>query len=119
MPAACMNLLIEQGATFRARLTVRNKATGAVVDLTGYQVRMQFRQEVVSTTPLLDLDNATKGGITVTPLGGQIDILVTATQTAALTVSSAVYDMEIESPLGEVWRIIQGRAEISKEVTRV
>lgn len=117
MPAAHINLLIEQGSTFRASLTVRNQS-GQPLDLTGYVARMQLRQEVVSSAVLIDLDSAAKGGITITPLQGKIDILITATQTAGMTVTSAAYDLEIESPSGDVYRLIQGRADISLEVTR-
>ena len=48
---------------------------------------------------------------------GRVDVLATDEQTAALT-SSGVYDLELESPGGRVYRPLEGKMRLSAEVTR-
>jgi hypothetical protein len=52
-----------------------------------------------------------------TDLVGKIMVTVTDEQTELLT-KSGVYDLEVESPGGEVTRIIEGKVRLSREVTR-
>lgn len=116
MAAAPYDITIEQGATWRTTLTVKD-ATGTTVDLTGYTARMQIRPSVESTTVLLEL-NTTGSGITVTGPAGQIALLITATATTGINWTGAVYDLELTAPSGDVTRLLQGRVTLSPEVTR-
>ncbi|GAA4626653.1 hypothetical protein GCM10023196_035750 [Actinoallomurus vinaceus] len=115
MAAAPYDITIEQGATWRTTLTVKD-ATGAAVDLTGYSARMQIRPSVESTTVLLEL--ATGSGITITGPAGQIALVITATATTGINWTGAVYDLELTAPGGDVTRLLQGRVALSPEVTR-
>jgi hypothetical protein len=49
---------------------------------------------------------------------GRVEVIVTDEQTEDLT-SSGVYDLELVSPAGEVYRPLEGKMRLSKEVTRV
>lgn len=119
MPAGKLDLLIEQGATFRHTLIVRqgSEATSPAANLTGYSARMQIRQELESTSFEIELTTS-NGRITITPLTGQIDLYISDDDTAALDFESAVYDLEIESVGGETTRLTQGKVKLSKEATR-
>ena len=43
---------------------------------------------------------------------------MTAAETAALTFSRGVYDLEIVPPAGEPYKIIKGNVYLKREVTR-
>ncbi len=119
MAAGKLDLTIEQGATFRHALVVK-QGTGTsapVANLTGYTARMQIRTEVESSQVLIALTTE-NGRITITPLDGRIDLTISATDTAALNFESGVHDVEIVSGGGEVTRLVQGKVKLSKEVTR-
>lgn len=115
MAAANLDIVIEQGATFRHTLLV--KQGGEPFDLTSYSARMQIRKTYSSVDPILDLteDN---GRIVITPEEGKIELFIDAEDTADLAFKDGVYDLEIESAGGEVTRILQGFASLSLEVTR-
>jgi len=116
MPASNYDLLIEQGATFRLELAW--KLDGTAVDLTNYSARMQVRGAVEAATALLSLTSAAGGGITLGGAAGTITIVASAAQTAALTIRTGVYDLELESAGGEVTRLLQGAVAVSPQVTR-
>lgn len=108
------NLVVYQGATFRK--TIYYKPGGVAADLTGFTARCQFRETIDAATEILELTTE-NGGITLTALEGKIELLITATATAALTFTTAVYDLELIDGT-EVIRLIEGRVTLSKEVTR-
>lgn len=127
MAAAKWPLVIEQGATFQLALQLSTGGLvadgGTPIDLTGYEVRMHVRKRTTSTETLLDLstDVVDDPGqhITVTSaVDGQIQIVIPATETAAIAWTAGVYDLEIESGAGFVRRLLQGSVKVSKEVTR-
>lgn len=77
------------------------------------QVRKAAGQPV-----LVDL-STDDGSIVVEPDGqqGQVDVVMSAEQTSALTLRKAVYDLELTFPLGEVVRLVQGKIAISPNIT--
>lgn len=119
MPAAKLNLVIEQGATFTHQLQLRNGPDiySPIKDLTGYTARIQLRSDINSPDVILELTTA-NGRIEINPLEGKILLKLNAAETAVLEFSKAVYDMEVSSPTGEVTRVVQGNFSLSKQVTR-
>ena len=117
MAAGKLKLLIEQGATFRKTLTWKAGTPAVPVDLTGCTARMQFRAEIAATTPLITLTTE-NGGITLGGALGTIELVITATATAAITWTTAVYDLEVVFASGDVWRLVYGPVTVSLEVTR-
>jgi hypothetical protein len=118
MTAAAYNITCEQGSTFSKKLTITDNATPPVArDLSTFTARMQVRPDVDSSTKLLDL--VSTGGTPEITLNasGEIQITVSATNTAALT-HGGVYDLEIVDGAGAVERVIQGDFTLDKEVTR-
>lgn len=89
----------------------------APTDLTGYTARMHIREEVDSTTPIIEL-TSTGGDITLDVLVGKITVTISATVTATFTFETAVFDIELEDGSGEVTRIAEGEVTLSTEVTR-
>lgn len=104
---------LAQGATFDRTLTY--KVGGTAVNLTTYGAQMQARQAFESGTAILDLAAGT--GITLGGTAGTIRLQLSATQTAALTPGSYVYDLELTVG-SAVTRLLEGRLYVTPEVTR-
>ena len=126
MAAGNYSFTIEQGATTNINVVWKD-SNGDYVNLTGYSARMDIRPSVGSSETYLELTSTLDGDGTglnlngsdgVTPLtSGSIGIYISAAKTATLDFNEAVYDLELEKS-GEVTRLIQGRIQLSKEVTR-
>lgn len=115
MSAGQYDITIEQGATWQRNIVWKD-STGTPIDITGYSARMQIRTRKSSTSTLLSIDQ--DDYISVGTTDGLLEISIPASVTAALDFRGAVYDIEIESPSGTVYRLLEGTAELSKEVTR-
>jgi hypothetical protein len=124
MPAARLDLTIEQGTTFRRKLTIRDTA-GTLVNLTGYTFRGQIRARYDSPSALAAFAFTLGNQTTNT---GEVTMELTALQTAALPVDPStqnvkkvtrhVYDIEMVAPSGDVARILDGQVVVSPEVTQ-
>ena len=110
-----LDLLIPQGATFSR--VILWKADNANVNLTGYTARMQLRTSAEAIATLEDLTTE-NGGITLGGTAGTITLSLTATETAALPATRAVYDLELISSGGVVTRLVEGVATITRNITR-
>lgn len=114
-----VNLAVEQGADFNHVLTWKD-SDGNAINLTGYSARMKIKPHVDSSTTL---DEWTSGGgeLSLGGSAGTITFVVTAATTAAYDPATwgqyAVYDLEVVSGGGIVTRLIEGRIELSPEVT--
>jgi hypothetical protein len=120
MAVSKLKLEINQGATFRRRLTWLTGSPATPVDLTGWTARMQIRSTVESAAVLHELTTE-NGGITLGGIAGTIDLYISATATAAFAwPSAAVYDLELVAPGvgGDVYRLVGGSVTLSREVTR-
>lgn len=111
MGAARYLIRIEQGATWKPVLTLRD------TNLTGYTARMQIRPDIDSNVVLLELSTA-NGKISIDGPAGQIKPALTDVETAAITWTSGVYDLELIAPGGDVQRLLKGPVEVDPEVTR-
>lgn len=115
MVAGRYDFAIEAGATFRRTLVWKIDATP--VDVTGWEARLQVRRTPTSAVLLLDID--TEPEVTVGDTDGTIEILLTDEDTQELDWHGlAYYDLELESPGGEVTRLLEGRVALVGEVTR-
>jgi len=103
----------EQGATFRRRITLLNPDE-TPVDLTGYSIRMQVRNK---TQMIVELTTE-NGRVIVEPLHGRFTLFLGASLTASLPVGFFTYDIEIASSNDNVQRALEGKFQISGEVTR-
>lgn len=124
MPAQTVDLTkskgrpFEQGADYLLQLRIHDE-NGDTIDLTGYTARMQVRQTVDNATALINW--STSGGqITLNGASSpNLTVAVAAATTAAISWDGlAVYDIEIVSGSGYVYRVAEGKIECSKEVTR-
>lgn len=115
MIAGDYNINIEQGATFERTITVTDEE-GTPINLTGYTARMQIRPEIDSSTIFAEL--TTENNLIVlgeTP--GTISLTINASTTSSMT-REGVYDLEIISSGGKIYRLLKGLVRIDHEVTR-
>lgn len=109
------NITVYQGTTFQ--LSPVWKVDNLPVNLTGYTADMQVRKFVDSTSVLVELSTA-NGRIVINGAIGQINLTLTASQTAALTpADSYIYDLNLTSPGGDVYKILQGSFILNASVT--
>lgn len=121
------NLELYQGSTWEQVVLVTTDADGLVpMDLTGFQARMQVREEIGSADVVLDLTPANGRIAVVNPAQGAIQILVSAADTAALPLDfeqkTFVYDIEVFRPTPApeyVRKVLVGKLKCYPEVTRV
>lgn len=91
------------------------------VDLSGFTARMMIRATVDATATLVSLVSgvaAPLSGITLDNTLKTITLLISATDTAALTFSTGVYDLELVSSSGVVTQLLSGSVTVTDEVTR-
>ena len=109
-----VNFLCPQGTTFNRLLTY--KISDIPVNLTGYTSRLQVRETHYDTDTIVSLVSGS--GITLGGSAGTINILISASATAAFNSGNFVYDLEIQSTNGTIDRLIEGSFIVTPEVTR-
>lgn len=131
MPAAILNLICDQGASFNLLLEI-TEDNDSPRDLTGCTAHMQVRTSPGGTL-IADLTEA-NGGIIIDGPEGTIRLTQTHTQTNAYNTAGltegwvrtederrygpiAYYDLEITDDSGTVTRWLQGEFLISPQVT--
>tara|TARA_B100001063_G_scaffold192645_1_gene183928 strand:+ start:1087 stop:1434 length:348 start_codon:yes stop_codon:yes gene_type:complete len=113
--AMISNLTIDQGASFKAEIDVKD-SDGDALDLTGFTGAGQMRKTYSSSTKT-DFDVEFKSPRTT----GTVIITLTSTQTNALKAGRFVYDVEITSPGSsgsDVTRVVEGQIDVTPGVTR-
>jgi hypothetical protein len=126
MAAGKYSFIIEQGATTNLNVQWTNNS-GSVVDLTGYQARMQIRPGIEASDVYISLSSSLQpdgtglnlsGSNGETPVqSGSIGIYISAYSSSLLNFTEAFYDLEMINGI-EVTRLLEGKVRLSKNVTR-
>jgi len=116
MPTTKYDITVQQGATFILSIQARD-STGAILSLVGFTGDMQVRKSASDGTILMEASTA-NGRLTINGPGGVVTISVPAATTDAMTWESGVWDCEVTGPTGIIYRIAEGFAALSPEVTR-
>jgi hypothetical protein len=109
--AAITNFYIDTGSTFGAVITVKG-SDGLPLNLTGFTVSSYIRKSYASRTHI-DF-NATIYSIA----GGQIRVSLTDENTTGIKPGRYMYDIEIESPIGERLRVSEGIIIFTPQITK-
>jgi hypothetical protein len=106
--ATYSNLFIDQGSDFSA--TIDLAQTVGTLDLTGY---------TSAATIAKSYDGTSKGNFTVSvdSTDTELDLSLTAAQTAALKPGRYVYDVIIKSGAGVITRVLEGQLDVKPGVT--
>ena len=116
MSAGYHHFIIEQGATFGQTLTLKD-SSDAVINLTGFSGAMQLRENPDAATAVLELTTA-NSRMTMGGIAGTVVLSVSATDTADLTATDGVFDLEVTSGAGVVTRLIEGTYSIRRNISR-
>lgn len=113
---------VRAGTTLATKFQLKD-GDGVVIDITGYTIRVTARKSHNKEPVIIELDNDTLGGITLTdPTNGIFHYAVSAATTAAINsnkeITNGVWDMELEDPSGNVDRYMEGSFEFSPEVSK-
>ena len=87
------------------------------IDLTGYVISMQLRKRTDSTTTIADWSTST-GEITTDPTNGAFTLDVPESTLAAITDSTAVYDISLVDSSSNTDVILKGNISFVEGVTR-
>lgn len=129
MAAGIKDFIVEQGASWDAKVLWKDEA-GDPVDVSIYSARMQVRRSIVADEVIVELTSEPDGGITLAlvEVGGEpaynVLLELDGAETAALPATPAskkwYYDLElfVTADPDDVRRLLQGRFEVSLEVTR-
>lgn len=102
-----------RGASLSLNLVATDPATNLPLNLSGYNVRGQARQNYSSTGVMLDL------APTITSyVSGIINVNVHGSGTAVLPSTRGVYDIEIYNSSGYVLKLMGGLFLVQPESTR-
>lgn len=110
MAAKRVDLLIDQGATFKVIVAIKDSA-GDTRSLIGYTATMQARENVSSVSTLFSINPDVDGP------NGLVTINIPFANTTSYIWKRGVYDLEITNGT-EVERILEGNIFVSPEVTR-
>lgn len=109
--AITKNIFIDQGATYQLTVTAYDQ-NGSALTITaapGVTASGKLSKSFYSSS---------KVSFTASVTGtGQIFLALGATTTAAMTPGVYVYDAEILTPNGTVYRVVQGNATVDPNVT--
>ena len=104
---------IYRGDTFTMTVTVLSGGVG--MNLTGYTVEAKIRQTELSPTVLATF-TCTLANQTTNP--GQVDLTLSATDTAAMTpTTGAIWDMQVTDGSGKVTTYLKGKVDVEADVT--
>lgn len=119
MPATVIDLPVEQGATFRARIPWRPKLAdgtyGDPINMTGYTGRMQARR--AQGSPTLVTLTTENGGLAL-GADGIIDVYLSPAQTNQLVAPTCLYDLEVVAPNTDVYRVCKGKVLVDPNITQ-
>lgn len=113
MSAGVRDISIDRYATFRRVMTLKNEDDTAI-NLTGYGAAMQVRERPEDTEPLADWsDKLTLGGS-----AGTITLVISDEETSTLDFDQARFDIVLEQPNGEKFRLLEGSVVVNQGITR-
>lgn len=112
MSAGTYNITIDQGSDFSLTFTISDG--GSAKNLSTYSVRGDIRKKKEDSSPAAQFT-----GSVVTAASGIAKVVLTNTETKNLTEGLYFYDIEIFTANdAEVIRILQGTANVTREITR-
>ena len=110
--ATTSNLVIDQGTTFNAIITLTNQ-DGTAINLTGYTVKSQFRKSYQSSS-------ATNFVATIYSTNpGKVQLSLAPEVSSAVRPGRYLYDVEItNTSTSEKTRVLEGLVIITPEITQ-
>ena len=119
-------IVMNQGDSLTRVITIYTDTAKTVpLNLTGYLVRAQVRRSYGATTVLINCTLANGKVALTNAAGGVISLILVPDDTASIRFNSVedaetelVYDIEVESPGGQIFKAAKGTFTLMREVTR-
>lgn len=102
-------LEIDQGSTFKYNISLKQES-GVPYDLTGYAINAQAKKNYRSALPSIIFTTASTNP-------GVITISLTDEETVVIPHGRYVFDVVVESPAGEKFRVMEGMITVTAGVT--
>jgi len=116
MSAGFFHFIIEQGATFKHTLTLKDSA-GSLINLTGFSSEMDLRRNQDDSSEVLTLTVA-NNRLTMGGAAGTIVLEISASDTSSMSVGDGVYDIKLTDSNGKIDRILEGTFSVRGSVSR-
>lgn len=107
-------LEIEQGIPFEQGFLVRNENLSPK-DLSGFNARMHFR--IAYSSLKVELESSTYNG-RISIIGSTVYLNLSEEETRNLKYAEYYYDLELLDASDEPVRLLEGKVQVSPEVTR-
>jgi len=117
MSAGYHHFIIEQGATFGKTLTLKD-SSDTVINLTGFSSGVMHLRENPDAANIFLTISTANSRMAFGGSAGTITLTVSASDTAGLTASDGVFDLEITSGGGVVSRLIEGTYSVRRNISR-
>ncbi len=116
MSAGFFHFIIEQGATFKHTLTLKDSAD-SLINLTGFSAEMDLRRNQDDSSEVLTLTVA-NNRVTMGGSNGTIVLEISASDTSSMAVGDGVYDLKLTDSNAKVDRILEGTFSVRGSVSR-
>ena len=116
MSAGFFHFIIEQGATFKHTLTLKDSAD-SLINLTGFSAEMDLRRNQDDSSEVLTLTVA-NSRVTMGGAAGTIVLEISASDTASMTVGDGVYAIKLTDSNAKIDRILEGTFSVRGSVSR-
>ena len=103
---------IEQGSSFRYNVTIKTSG-GAAYDLSGHTLAAIMKKTYNSSTTTATFTTA------ATSVPGEIQMSLTDEQTASIKACRYVFDILMETPSTDKYRVVEGQVTVSPGVTTI
>lgn len=114
--AAVKNFTLDQGSDKTVSFILSDKS--GPLDLTGYSAAMQLRRYAFSEEAI-DTLTTCNGRLLLDESAGKVTAKFKHENTEGYPGDTVLYDLELQSPDGEITRVVEGKIKVSPEVTRV
>ena len=103
---------IEQGSSFKYTINIKT-GSGAVYDLSNHTLAAQMKKSYNSS-----IVAATFAAVT-TSTAGQIQLSLSDEQTSTIKAGRYVFDILMETPSSDKYRVVEGQVTVSPGVTTI
>lgn len=119
-----LDVTMDQGSSLTHTFTLKTEAN-LPFDLTGYDARLQIRRTFGDTTVLVNCTLSNAKLVLTSAAGGILTLALAPADTSSIRFNAlndesleCVYDLEIQSALGKVYKPARGTFTLNREVTR-
>ena len=106
------NITLYRGDTWTADIVLTDTVSGSVLDLTGYSALAQIRATADAASAEASFASV------LTELEGKVTLTLSAAASAALTITSGVWDLQLTDASSAVRTYLAGSVTVTPDVSR-